>query len=131
MCASKIIIIYITPSWYMCTEILINQSNWIQYLFSFEFFQKSPSFDFKRVSLTTSNWVWGTESSIILYIYYIHKWVHFLQSELDNIKAEFEKLKDSSLHQRKKMTEIMASLMKDMSEIGSVVGGNANEFKVR
>lgn len=27
------------------------------------------------------------------------------------------------------MTEIMASLMKDMSEIGSVVGGNANEFK--
>uniref|UniRef100_K1S2I2 Kinesin-like protein n=1 Tax=Magallana gigas TaxID=29159 RepID=K1S2I2_MAGGI len=50
-------------------------------------------------------------------------------SELDNIKAEFEKLKDSSLHQRKKMTEIMASLMKDMSEIGSVVGGNANEFK--
>lgn len=56
---------------------------------------------------------------------------HFLQSELDNIKAEFEKLKDSSLHQRKKMTEIMASLMKDMSEIGSVVGGNANEFKVR
>lgn len=57
--------------------------------------------------------------------------INFLQSELDNIKAEFEKLKDSSLHQRKKMTEIMASLMKDMSEIGSVVGGNANEFKVR
>lgn len=77
MYASKIIIIYITPSWYMCTEILINQSNWIQYLFSFEFFQKSPSFDFKRVSLTTSNWVWGTESSLILYIYYTHNWVHW------------------------------------------------------
>lgn len=57
--------------------------------------------------------------------------INFLQSELDNIKTEFEKLKDSSLHQRKKMTEIMASLMKDMSEIGSVVGGNANAFKVR
>ncbi|XP_056007351.1 kinesin heavy chain-like [Ostrea edulis] len=50
-------------------------------------------------------------------------------SELENIKAEFEKMKDSSLHQRKKMTEVMGSLMKDMSEIGSIVGGTANEFK--
>lgn len=56
---------------------------------------------------------------------------YFLQSELDNIKVEFEKLKDFSFYQRKKMIEIMASLMKDMFEIGSVVGGNANEFKVR
>ena len=55
---------------------------------------------------------------------------NYCQAELDNIKAEFEKTKDNTLHQRRKVTEIMSSLVKDMGEIGAIVCGNAEENKV-
>lgn len=39
-------------------------------------------------------------------------------------------MKDSIAHQKKRVTEMMMSLLKELGEIGSVIGGNAAEFKV-
>jgi len=50
-------------------------------------------------------------------------------NSLNNIEAELQSIKDASSLQKKRTTEMMISLLKDLSEIGTVVGGNAFDMK--
>lgn len=43
---------------------------------------------------------------------------------LASIDAELQKLKEMTNHQKKRATEMMASLLKDLAEIGIAVGNN-------
>ena len=56
---------------------------------------------------------------------------YFLQASLNNLQAEVQQLKDNSVHSKKRVFEMMMSLLKDLGDIGTVVGGNASEFKVQ
>ncbi|XP_070567083.1 kinesin heavy chain-like isoform X2 [Ptychodera flava] len=50
-------------------------------------------------------------------------------SSLSTTEAELQQLKENDAHQKKRVMEMLRSLMKDLGEIGSVVGGNAAEIK--
>jgi len=50
-------------------------------------------------------------------------------NSLNNIEAELQSIKDASSLQKKRTTEMMISLLKDLAEIGTVVGGNASDLK--
>lgn len=50
-------------------------------------------------------------------------------AKLNSLQSELESLKDSSLHQKKRVTDMMISLLKDLGDIGAVIGGNAAENK--
>lgn len=43
---------------------------------------------------------------------------------LASIDGELQKLKEMTNHQKKRATEMMASLLKDLAEIGIAVGNN-------
>lgn len=47
--------------------------------------------------------------------------------KINGIQSELESLKDSSSHQKKRVVEMMTSLLKDLGDIGTVIGGNAAE----
>lgn len=47
-----------------------------------------------------------------------------LQATLTSIDAELQKLKEMTNHQKKRVTEMMTSLLKDLAEIGIAVGNN-------
>lgn len=47
-----------------------------------------------------------------------------LQSILSSLDSELQKLKEMSNHQRKRVTEMMSSLLKDLAEIGIAIGSN-------
>ncbi|KAK3587814.1 hypothetical protein CHS0354_019680 [Potamilus streckersoni] len=51
-------------------------------------------------------------------------------STLNSLQTELEGLKDSTFHQRKRVTDMMISLLKDLSDIGTIVGGNAVETQL-
>lgn len=48
----------------------------------------------------------------------------FLQSVLASLDSELQKLKEMTNHQKKRVTEMMSSLLKDLAEIGIAVGSN-------
>ena len=50
--------------------------------------------------------------------------------KINGIQSELDSLKDSSSHQKKRVVEMMTSLLKDLGDIGTVIGGNAAENKV-
>ena len=47
---------------------------------------------------------------------------------MNTFENDVSQLKDNNLHQRKRIIELMSSLMKDLSEMGSTV--DVAEFKV-
>ncbi|XP_076361911.1 kinesin heavy chain-like isoform X2 [Tachypleus tridentatus] len=51
-------------------------------------------------------------------------------SELITCQNELQQQKEQSTHYRKRVIELLTNLMKDLGEIGSVVGGNAAEMKL-
>ncbi|KAL1137738.1 hypothetical protein AAG570_009434 [Ranatra chinensis] len=51
------------------------------------------------------------------------------QSALNSTSSELQQLKDMSSHQRKRITEMLTNLLKDLSEIGLAIGGEG-EIKV-
>lgn len=53
----------------------------------------------------------------------------FFQSVLASLDSELQKLKEMTNHQKKRVTEMMSSLLKDLAEIGIAVG--SNDIKVR
>lgn len=50
-------------------------------------------------------------------------------SIINSLEADLSQAKDNNLHQKKRAMEMMMSLLKDLSDIGTVVGGNAADFK--
>ncbi|XP_014767912.1 kinesin heavy chain isoform X2 [Octopus bimaculoides] len=50
-------------------------------------------------------------------------------STLNSLQNELDQLKDSSMHHRKRVTDMMINLLKDLGDIGAIVGGNAAETK--
>lgn len=46
------------------------------------------------------------------------------------MQAELDSLRDTTIHQKKRVVEMMSSLLKDLGDIGAVIGGNASENKV-
>lgn len=46
------------------------------------------------------------------------------QSSLASIDSELQKLKEMTNHQKKRVTEMMSSLLKDLAEISIAVGSN-------
>lgn len=55
--------------------------------------------------------------------------LHFLsssttKSSLASIDSELQKLKEMTNHQRKRVTEMMSSLLKDLAEIGIALGSS-------
>lgn len=50
-------------------------------------------------------------------------------TKMNGLQAELEQLRDSSLHQKKRVTDMMVSLLKDLGDIGGIIGGSAGENK--
>lgn len=44
------------------------------------------------------------------------------------MQGELQQMKDSSVHQRRRMNEMLFSLLSDLGEVGNVVGGSAGEL---
>ncbi|BFZ02552.1 hypothetical protein BsWGS_05591 [Bradybaena similaris] len=50
--------------------------------------------------------------------------------KINSIQAELDSLRDISVYQKKRVVEMMSSLLKDLGDIGAVIGGNAAEIKL-
>lgn len=53
-----------------------------------------------------------------------------LQSLLNNTSSELQQLKDMSTHQRRRITEMLTNLLKDLGEMGVSIGGDGTDIKV-
>ncbi|XP_065338530.1 kinesin heavy chain isoform X2 [Cloeon dipterum] len=51
------------------------------------------------------------------------------QSQLNNASTELQQLKDMSTHQRRRITEMLTNLLKDLGEIGTSIGGDGGDIK--
>ena len=52
------------------------------------------------------------------------------QSLLNTTESELQQLKDTHNHLRKRATEMLTNLLKDLGEVGVAVGGSAADMKV-
>lgn len=50
--------------------------------------------------------------------------------QLNTAQNELQQMKDSTCHQRKRVTEMLTNLLKDLGEVGHVLGNNSVETKV-
>lgn len=57
-------------------------------------------------------------SCVFIYVVIHH------QISLASIDSELQKLKEMTNHQKKRVTEMMSSLLKDLAEIGIAMGSN-------
>lgn len=47
------------------------------------------------------------------------------------MQGELQQIRDSSLHQRRRMNEMLFSLLSDLGEVGHVVGGTASDLSLK
>ena len=73
----------------------------------------------------------AVRKNCILHGLFFCNYNYVFQSLLNSLQSELDSLKDSSLHQRRRITDMMMSLLRDLSDIGTIVGGNSAETKVR
>ncbi|KAG7173806.1 Kinesin heavy chain-like 2 [Homarus americanus] len=53
------------------------------------------------------------------------------QTTLTTMQSELQQMKDSSVHQRRRMNEMLFSLLSDLGEVGTVVGGSAGDLSIK
>ncbi|XP_045601943.1 kinesin heavy chain isoform X3 [Procambarus clarkii] len=53
------------------------------------------------------------------------------QTALTSMQGELQQMKDSSVHQRRRMNEMLFSLLSDLGEVGNVVGGTAGDLSIK
>lgn len=51
--------------------------------------------------------------------------------QLSTAQSELQQVKDMTLHQKKRMNEMLANLLRDLGEIGAVLGGNINTVEIK
>ena len=47
------------------------------------------------------------------------------------MNSELQTLKDSQLHQKKRITEMFGSMLKELNEIGTIIGSSNDSLKVQ
>lgn len=52
------------------------------------------------------------------------------QASLNSTTTELQQLRDMSSHQKKRITEMLSNLLKELGEIGTALGGENNEIKI-
>ncbi|KAG8231825.1 hypothetical protein J437_LFUL012319 [Ladona fulva] len=52
------------------------------------------------------------------------------QSQLNTTSSELQQLKDMSTHQKRRITEMLTNLLKDLAEIGLAIGGDGTDMKL-
>lgn len=52
------------------------------------------------------------------------------QASLNSTASELQQLRDMSTHQKKRITEMLANLLKDLNEIGVAIGGENTDMKL-
>lgn len=63
-------------------------------------------------------------------LYVVLALLKLFQANLNNALNELQQLKDNTMHQKKRMTEMLTNLLKDLGEIGVVLGGNVADIRV-
>ena len=51
------------------------------------------------------------------------------QTQLNSVQSELQSIKDASTHQRKRVNEMLRSLLTDLGEVGSVISKNSSDLK--
>jgi kinesin family protein 5 len=51
--------------------------------------------------------------------------IFLFQSSLNSTSSELQQLRDMSVHQKKRTTDMLSNLLKDMAEIGAAIGSEA------
>ncbi|KAK8746478.1 hypothetical protein OTU49_017035, partial [Cherax quadricarinatus] len=59
------------------------------------------------------------------------KQLYSFQTALTTMQGELQQMKDSSVHQRRRMNEMLFSLLSDLGEVGTVVGGTAGDLSIK
>lgn len=52
------------------------------------------------------------------------------QTTLNSVNSELQSLKDSQLHQKKRITEMFGSMLKELNEIGTIIGSSNDALKL-
>ena len=55
----------------------------------------------------------------------------FVQAALTSATSELQTVKDSQLHQKKRINEMLVSLLKDLNEVGTIIGTSNDAMKVK
>lgn len=53
-----------------------------------------------------------------------------MQTSLNSATSELQTVKDSQLHQKKRINEMLVSLLKDLNEVGTIIGTSNDAMKV-
>ncbi|XP_045108156.1 kinesin heavy chain-like isoform X2 [Portunus trituberculatus] len=53
------------------------------------------------------------------------------QTALTSMQGELQQIRDSSVHQKRRMNEMLCSLLNDLGEVGHVVGGTAGDLSLK
>lgn len=53
------------------------------------------------------------------------------QTALTSMQGELQQMRDSSMHQKRRMNEMLFSLLTDLGEVGTVVGGTTSDLSLK
>lgn len=59
------------------------------------------------------------------------KYNNLCQASLSSATSELQTVKDSQMHQKKRINEMLVSLLKDLNEVGTIIGTSNDAMKVR